>query len=254
MAIRDTVPPKQLAFDLPADPRYGREDFLVGPANEAAYTLIEAWPNWPDTVCLLTGPPGSGKSHLASIWATRSHAWTARASEITAATVPHFLSNGALVIEDIDRIGADGGVPRDEAALFHLLNLARERACPVLVTSATSVDGLGLTTADLRSRLRLAPGATILPPDDALLRAVLVKLFVDRQLVVDLAIVEALALRIDRSLGRAREVVTALDRDALSRGRRITKPLALAVLERLGFGAGEPEDEDEADPEDHAPR
>jgi chromosomal replication initiation ATPase DnaA len=238
MATRDTVPPKQLAFDLPADPRYGREDFLVGPANEAAYALIEAWPNWPDTVCLLNGPPGSGKSHLASIWATRSHAWTAKASEITATTVPHYLSNGALVIEDID------GEPRDEAALFHLLNLARERACPVLITCATSVEALGLTTADLRSRLRLAPGATILPPDDALLRAVLVKLFVDRQLVVDLAIVEALALRIDRSLGRAREVVTALDRDALSRGRRITKPLALAVLERLGFGAQDAEDEE----------
>jgi chromosomal replication initiation ATPase DnaA len=167
--------------------------------------------------------------------------------------VPRFLSNGALVIEDIDRVRADGSAPRDEAALFHLLNLARERGCPVLVTSATSVEGLGLTTADLRSRLRLAHGATILPPDDALLRAVLVKLFVDRQLVVDLAIVEALALRIDRSLGRAREVVTALDRDALSRGRRITKPLALAVLERLGFGSGEPEDEDEADSGDHAP-
>lgn len=243
MASRENVPPKQLAFDLPADPRYGREDFLVGPANEAAYALIEAWPNWPDTVCLLTGPPGSGKSHLASIWATRSHAWTAQASEITAATVPRFLANGALVVEDLDR------QPRDEAALFHLLNVARERASPVLLTAATSVEALGLTTADLRSRLRLAPGATILPPDDALLRAVLVKLFVDRQLVVDLAIVEALALRIDRSLGRARDVVTALDRDALSRGRRITKPLALAVLERLGFGTDETEDDESEDDE-----
>ncbi len=236
MAIRDNAPPQQLAFDLPANPRYGREDFLVGPANATAYGLVEAWPNWPDTVCLLTGPPGSGKSHLASIWATRTHAWTAPVAEVAGARVPHLVSNGALVIEDIDR--PEG---RDEAALFHLLNLARENGSPVLLTASLPVEALGLATADLRSRLRLAPGATILPPDDALLRAVLVKLFVDRQLVVDLAVVEALALRIDRSLGRARAVVAELDRDALGRGRRITKPLALAVLARLGFGAEEDE-------------
>nr|USU34477.1 hypothetical protein NG677_21175 [Methylobacterium sp. OTU13CASTA1] len=237
--MHENAPPKQLAFDLPADPRYGREDFLVGPANEAAYGLVEAWPNWPDTVCVLTGPPGSGKSHLASIWATRAHAWTASVAEVQAARVPHLVSNGALVIEDIDR--PEG---RDEAALFHLLNLAREHGSPVLVTAAQAVEAMGLATADLRSRLRLAPGATILAPDDALLRAVLVKLFVDRQLVVDLAVVEALALRIDRSFGLARQVVSELDRDALGRGRRITRPLALAVLARLGLDATDDEADD----------
>lgn len=236
--MRENAPPKQLAFDLPLDPRFGREDFLVGPANEAAYGLIEAWPDWPDTVLVLTGPPGSGKSHLASIWATRAHAWTVPASGVTAETVTHCVSNGALVVEDIDRAG------RDEAALFHLLNLARERQCPVLLTSGVALDQLGLTVADLRSRLRLAPGAAIAEPDDALLRAVIVKLFVDRQLVVDLRVIDALVLRIDRSLGRAREVVTELDRDALGRGRRITRPLALAVLARLGFADGTEDDAD----------
>ncbi|WP_375465706.1 hypothetical protein [uncultured Methylobacterium sp.] len=230
--MRENAPPKQLAFDLPLDPRFGREDFLVGPANEAAYALIEAWPDWPDTVLVLTGPPGSGKSHLASIWASRAHAWTVPAADVTAGTVPHCVSNGALVVEDIDREG------RDEAALFHLLNLARERACPVLLTSAAAIDQVALTIADLRSRLRLAPSAAIREPDDALLRAVIVKLFVDRQLVVDLSVIDALVLRIDRSLGRAREVVAELDRDALGRGRRITRPLALAVLERLGIAQG----------------
>ena len=227
--MRDTAPPRQLAFDLPLDPRYGREDFLVGPANETAYGLIEAWPDWPDTVFLLTGPAGSGKSHLASIWASRAHAWTIAAADLRADQVTHLVSNGALVIEDIDR--ADG---RDEAALFHLLNHARERKCPVVLTAVGGVDGFALKVADLRSRLRLAPGAEILPPDDALLRAVIVKLFVDRQIVVDLSVVDAVALRIDRSLANARQVVAELDKDALGRGRRITRPLALAVLDRLG--------------------
>jgi chromosomal replication initiation ATPase DnaA len=233
----ENVPPRQLAFDLPLDPRYGREDFLVGPANEAAYALVEAWPDWPDSVLVLTGPSGSGKSHLAAIWAERAHAWTVQAADINADAVQHLVSNGALVIEDVDRAR-----DRDEAALFHLLNRARERGCPLLLTSGTGIDALNLATPDLRSRLRLAPGIAIREPDDALLRAVLVKLFVDRQLVVDLSVIDSLALRIDRSLGRARDVVAELDRDALGRQRRISRPLALAVLRRMGF-------DDESDPD-----
>ncbi|MBE7202930.1 MAG: hypothetical protein INR70_34745 [Parafilimonas terrae] len=235
--MRENAPPRQLAFDLPLDPRYGREDFLVGPANETAYALIEAWPDWPDSVLVLTGPSGSGKSHLAAIWAERAHAWTVPAAAVSLDAGQHLVSNGALVIEDIDR-----AENRDEAALFHLLNRARERGCPVLMTSATGIDALGLATPDLRSRLRLAPRIAIEAPDDALLRAVLVKLFVDRQLVVDLAVIDSLALRIDRSLGRARDVVAELDRDALGRRRRISRPLVLEVLRRMGF-------DEEAEPE-----
>lgn len=224
--------PKQLAFDLPLDPRFGREDFLVSPSNERAYGLIERWPEWPDTILRLNGPRGSGKSHLAAIWATRAHAWTIDATEVAGERVPHLVSNGALVIEDADRRA------RDEAALFHLLNLARERGCFLLLTSAVPVDRWSLQTADLLSRLRLAPSATLEPPDDALLKSVLVKLFVDRQLVVDTSVVDYLALRIERSLARAGEVVAALDREALSRGRRITRVMA---AELVGQGGAEDE-------------
>jgi chromosomal replication initiation ATPase DnaA len=216
--------PKQLAFDLPLDPRYGREDFLVSPSNDRAYALIERWPDWPDAILHLTGPKGSGKSHLASIWATAARAWTIDAFEVSGERVPHLVSNGALVVEDADR------GDRDEASLFHLLNLARERGGFVLLTSAGPVDAWGLKTPDLLSRLRLAPAVSLDPPDDALLKAVLVKLFVDRQLVVDTSVVDFLALRIERSLARAAETVTALDREALSRGRRITRAMAAGVL------------------------
>ena len=226
--------PRQLAFDLSLDPRFGREDFLVSPSNERAYALIERWPDWPDPVLVLVGPKGSGKSHLAAIWAASAHAWTVDAFEVSGSRVPHLVSNGALVIEDAD------GSDRDEAALFHLLNLARERGACVLVTAAAPPDRWSLRTPDLLSRLRLAPSVALDPPDDALLRAVLVKLFVDRQLVVDTTVVDYVALRIERSLARAAEVVAALDREALSRGRRITRPMAAEVL----GGAAEADDED----------
>lgn len=221
-----TEAPKQLTLELPLEPRFGREDFLVSPSNERAYALIERWPDWPDTILLLEGPKGSGKSHLAAIWAAQSHGWTVDAFEVGTDRVPHLVSNGALVIEDLHSAGGD------EPALFHLLNLARERRAYVLITTAVAVGELPIRTPDLKSRLRLAPSVSLDPPDDALLRAVLVKLFVDRQLVVDTTVVDFLALRIERSLAAAAEAVAALDREALSRGRRITRPMAAELVGR----------------------
>jgi chromosomal replication initiation ATPase DnaA len=220
--MRET--PKQLAFDLPLDPRFGAEDFLVSPSNEQAYGRIESWPDWPDTILVLVGPRGSGKSHLASIWATNARAWTIDAFGITQDKVPHLVSNGALAIEDMDR------GERDEAALFHLLNLAREKKASVLITSETQPDRWGLRTPDLLSRLRLAPSVSLEAPDDALLKAVLVKLFVDRQLVVDTSVVDYIALRIERSLAKASELVALLDKEALSRGRRVSRAIAAEIL------------------------
>jgi chromosomal replication initiation ATPase DnaA len=226
--------PKQLTLDLPLDPRFGAEDFLVSPSNEQAYGLIESWPEWPDTILLLVGPRGSGKSHLASIWATNAHAWTVDAAAITHDKVPHLVSNGALAIEDMDR------GERDEAALFHLLNLAREKKASLLITCETPPDRWSLRTPDLLSRLRLAPSVTLEAPDDALLKAVLVKLFVDRQLVVDTSVVDYIALRIERSLAKASEIVAHLDREALSRGRRVSRAIAAEIL-----GAAQETDENE---------
>jgi chromosomal replication initiation ATPase DnaA len=221
-----TEAPKQLTLELPLEPRFGREDFLVSPSNERAYALIERWPDWPDTILLLEGPKGSGKSHLAAIWAAQSHGWTVDAFEVGTDRVPHLVSNGALVIEDLHSAGGD------EPALFHLLNLARERRAYVLITTAVAVGELPIRTPDLKSRLRLAPSVSLDPPDDALLRAVLVKLFIDRQLVVDTTVVDFLALRIERSLAAAAKTVAALDREALSRGRRITRPMAAELVGR----------------------
>jgi chromosomal replication initiation ATPase DnaA len=219
--------PRQLAFDLPLDSRHGVEDFLVGPSNEAAYGLIERWPAWPEAWLRLTGPEGAGKTHLAAIWARAAHAWTIAARELDEAKVPHLVSGGALVVEDCDA-GA-----LDEPALFHLMNAMKARGGSLLLTARRQPDLWGLRVPDLLSRLRLAPSATIEPPDDGLLRAVLVKLFIDRQLVVDTAVIDALALRMERSFAAARQVVDRLDRLALERGRRVTRPLVQEVLADL---------------------
>jgi chromosomal replication initiation ATPase DnaA len=215
---------RQLVLDLPVEPRFGPDDFLVSPSNEEAYGFLERWPDWPNSFLHLRGPKGSGKSHLASIWAQRADAPVLKGSSVTDELAAALADVSALVLEDMDQ------GPLAEGALFHLVNIARERRLSLLFTSAEPFERCGIGTPDLLSRLRLAPSVDIHPPDDALLKAVLVKLFVDRQLVVDTSVVEYIATRIERSLARAAEVVAALDREGLSRGRRITRPVAAALL------------------------
>ncbi len=227
---------RQLALDLPLSPRFGREDFLVGSANARAFALVESWPGWPDRLMRLGGPPGSGKSHLAAIWAERSGAATLAVSAVTDAEVPTLSRLPALVLEDYD----SGGI--DEHALFHLVNLGRERGVSILITGARPVEACGFRTPDLLSRLRLAPSTALEPPDDDLLRAVLVKLFGDRQIAVDTSVVDFVATRIERSLAAAARIVRALDQEALSRGRRVTRPMAATVLSQAEDEAGEPDD------------
>ncbi len=220
--------PDQLALDLPVEPRFGREDFLVSPSNEKAFEHFERWPNWPARISLLLGPTGSGKSHLASIWAERTGAAVAPASALSLVNLPAFAETGAVVVEDADRR------PCAEHELFHLINMLLERGGFLVLTARTWPDAWGLATKDLLSRLRLAPAVEIGEPDDALIRAVLVKLFFDRQLVVDASVIEYLALRIERSLDAARRIVDSLDREALVQRRPVTRPMAAAVLRREG--------------------
>ena len=215
---------RQLTLDLTYPGSFSREDFLRSPANAAALAAVDSWPEWPTRVLALVGPQGSGKSHLSAIWAARAGARFLSARALASSDVPDALATGALVLED----AAPGAV--DERALFHLINLVREEEGHLLLTAATAPGGWRLTTADLASRLRAVPVATLAPPDDALLRAVLVKLFADRQLMVDESVIAFLAHRIERSFAGAKLAVERLDAEALRRQRPVTRALAAEVL------------------------
>jgi chromosomal replication initiation ATPase DnaA len=212
--------PRQLALALGHDESFAREDFLAGPQNAAALALIERWPEWPSRAILLVGPEGSGKSHLAAIWAARSGARIIAARELDGASVPALLASGALVVEDLATWHVE------ERALFHLLNLAREQNANLLFTARSQPGAWPVKLPDLISRLRELPVVNLDPPDDALLRVVLVKLFADRQLDVDEALIAYLVTRMERSFAAARATVAALDREALRQQRPVTRTLA----------------------------
>ena len=213
-------PPLQLALALPHTESFAREDFLAGPSNQAALALIEQWPDWPARTLVLVGPHGSGKSHLAAIWAGRAGARFLSSRALALGALPGALATGTLVIEDL----ADGAF--DERPLFHLLNLAGEEAAFILITTQTAPGGWTVRIPDLASRLRALPVVTLAAPDDALLRAVLIKLFADRQLQVDESVVAYLATRVERSLAGARAAVDLVDRAALRLQRPVTRALA----------------------------
>ncbi len=216
--------PRQLALSLDHAESYARDDFLSGPSNAAALALIESWPDWPDRAVMLVGPEGSGKSHLAAIWAAEAGARSVAAHSLEQAAVPMALATGALVVDEV----APGAL--DERALFHLLNLVREERAFVLLTARTPPAGWDLEIRDLGSRLKALPVVATAAPDDGLLRAVLVKLFADRQLAVDEALVGYVATRIERSFAAARDIVARLDQEAMRQQRALTRVLAAEVL------------------------
>jgi chromosomal replication initiation ATPase DnaA len=216
---------RQLALTLEHRERLTREDFLDGPSNAIALALVDSWPSWPARMLVLTGPEGSGKSHLAAIWAQAAGARLIAARALQEAAVPVALATGALVVEDV----TPGAF--DERSLFHLVNLAREQEAFVMLTARTPPPGWTFVIPDLGSRLKALPVVTIAPPDDALLRAVLVKLFADRQIAIDEGLIGYLAARIERSFAAARAVVARLDIEAMQRRRPLTRALAAEILQ-----------------------
>jgi len=216
----------QLPLDLEFRPALGRADFLVAPCNEAAVAWLDRWPQWPGPALVLYGPAGSGKSHLAEVWRARSGAVPIDPRAMTSAWVPHLLGTAkTAVVDEPDRA--------DEEALLHLYNFLSERHGNLLLVAREPPSRWGIGLADLRSRLLAAPAVSVGMPDEAVLGALLVKLFADRRLDIGEEVISYLLLHIERSFAAAQEAVRELDAASLAERRAVTVPLARQVLSRL---------------------
>lgn len=216
--------PQQLLLDLPHRPALGRDDFLVTGSNSAAVSLIDEWPHWPAHAAILVGTAGSGKSHLSNVWQQVSKAKVVSLEELKTEAVATLMASNALVLED----ATPGRF--DQTALFHVLNLTSQQRGHVLITSEQEPKAWNVSLPDLASRLGAAPVVHILPPDDALLRGVLVKLFADRQISVDEALISFVLARMPRSLQAAQRLVAEVDRQALTAKAEITRPFVSKII------------------------
>jgi chromosomal replication initiation ATPase DnaA len=221
----------QLVLDLPHRAALGAHDFLISPSNRIAADVIDLWPNWPQASVAVVAPPHAGKTHLGNVWRLKSGAARLEALALREADVPAAAAHGAVLVENLH-----AGIA-DERALFHLLNLVREHKLSMLLTSRTPPGELDAGLPDLRSRLRALPLVTIEPPDETLLKAVLVKHFIDRQLAVEPGVIAYIALRMERSMEAAATIVAEIDRAAMAAHRKVTRALAAEVLGQTGGSA-----------------
>jgi chromosomal replication initiation ATPase DnaA len=219
--------PDQFVLDLSHRPALGVDDFLISPSNRAAADMIDLWPDWPLASVAVVAPAHAGKTHLGNVWRLKSGAARLEAPALREVDVPAAAAYGAVLVEDLH-----AGIT-DERALFHLLNLVREHKLSMLLTSRIPPGELDAGLPDLRSRLRALPLVTIEPPDEALLKAVLVKHFIDRQLAVEPGVIAYIAPRMERSMEAAATIVAEIDRAAMAAHRKVTRALAADVLAQV---------------------
>lgn len=192
----------------------GRADFIVAPGNARAVAFIDSFPHWPSPAAALHGPPASGKSHLAAVWAQK-----AGATVIEAAALEAGVPDGALVVENV----AEGVA---EAPLFALL----ERGAPLLLTSQAPPAQWHVALPDLKSRANALLAFALWAPDDALLMGLAVKLFADRQLTVPESVVTHMIASLERSPGAIRDFVARADSLALAEKRPVNLSLIRTLL------------------------
>ncbi|MDP5084719.1 MAG: DnaA/Hda family protein [Yoonia sp.] len=214
----------QLAFDWPTGVALGPDDFFVSEANAQAYAMLCAPDTWPERKLVLTGPKGCGKSHLAGIFLSQNDGVL-----LAAADLPADFRTPAqtVIIEDMEQLPQSA-----EEALFHLHNHLRSTGGTLLLTAETPPSRWPITLPDLASRMQAATVTQIANPDDALLSALIMKLFADRQIIPKADLVGYLAKRIERSFAAAADIVARLDAAALAEGRKINKALAADLLDK----------------------
>lgn len=220
---------RQLSFDLPVRPALGREDFFVSPGNAMAVALLDGWRNWAGGKLVLYGPEGSGKTHLAHVWAETTNATILNSRDLSGLDIPSLAKNH-VAIEDISAIAGDRAA---EELLFHLHNLVLAEGYRLLLTDTRPAQVWGLTLPDLQSRMQGAQSIGLEAPDDALLTAVLTKLFADRQLFPSPDTITYLLRHMDRSFSSAIKVVAAIDKTGLEQNRAVNRKLASEVLDKL---------------------
>ncbi|MEL6914246.1 MAG: DnaA/Hda family protein [Pseudomonadota bacterium] len=213
---------EQLAFPQPLHTSYAPHDFHDGEASAVARAMLARPSDWPQGKLVLTGEAGSGKTHLARIFAEGTGAAIHGPRDLPAR------AEHPVVIDDAPGVA---GRADAEEALFHLHNNLAAAGLPLLLVARQPPSAWGIVLPDLRSRMEATAIARIAAPDDATLAGILAKLMADRQLNPAPNLLGYLTRRMGRSYAEAGRIVGLLDTLSLAEKREITTALAARVLD-----------------------
>ncbi len=216
---------QQLILDLPVRTSLDRGDFFVSEVNQLALARLAEPATWPNGKLALVGPEGAGKTHLAHIWAEQEGARLMQPPDLEGLDIGNL--DESVALDDADRIESGA-----ERALFHLHNRVAASGNCLLLTARRAPHHWKVGLPDLKSRMEASDIVRIDAPDEALLSAVLMKLFADRQNTVTPSAIRWLTKHLDRSFAEAQRIVAEIDARALAERRKVTRGLAADVLDK----------------------
>lgn len=225
----------QLPFEFAHRPYLSKSDFIKAPCNAEAFDMIEMWPQWPTFALCVYGPEHCGKTHLAHIFAETvavkaNYPYSLprlEATDVNLDLPPKlFARSNCLIVENLcENI--------DEEAMFHLFNLYRNEGGFILFTSTLPPARMNFKLPDLQSRLNMIPAIGIAEPDDDLLTALIIKLFMDRQITVSLDVVNYILVNMHRSFDYAHKLIAEIDNISLSYKRAVSTSIVKEAISSL---------------------
>ncbi len=213
----------QITFKFPFKTSYYKEDFYVSSNNFGAYKLIESWPDWPGKNINIFGPSGSGKTHLANILKKKIKSIFINSKEINNNFLQKLKDTKCVIIDNYKN-------DIEEKLFYSILNEVSQENLHILINSQTPLLNFQVNLKDLKSRLNNFTTLGIEMPTDDLLRAIITKSFSDKQIKVNVRVLEFILKNIDRSYEKIFKFISDLDIASLSAGKSININLVKKIL------------------------
>lgn len=221
---------------LPLEPSREQsfENYVEG-GNAAAVASLRAALDEAGSQVYLTGPAGSGKTHLlnALCLVARRRGLTAFYAGLKHLPADaHALLDGLeqvdlLCVDDIQQVA--GAAPWEES-LFHCINRLRERQGRWVVSGNARLSGLPLALPDLASRLQWGLRLSLQALDDADKLRVLERHAASLGIELPAEVGSYLIRRASRHLAELVRLLERMQQAAFTDKRRITVPLARELI------------------------